>query len=534
MQHLVRAGAHALVHTLALISLVASAQAGHSIQSMLGWATSVEALERGPMDIMNPGGGLASWGNESFVLGAALGDTLSVLSLGDHGTITLGFELRIFNGPGDDFAVFENGIWSEEGFFGEFAFVEVSSNGFDYAAFPPISWHATPVPSGGVIDPADFQDFAGDEPAGQGTGFDLALLASDPLVQSGAVDILDIGYVRLTDVIGDGTTLDANLDPIYDPYPTNYPTGGFDLDGVGVLYDYAQVPEPEATATLLAGMLLLVGLARTSRRSRAERPRSLALAGLATVALLTAGATRVEAGTVDFEDLGLSAESFWNGDDASGGFNSGGVDFQNSYIEAWLYWYGFAHSTMTDTTTEGFTNQYSAYTASGGGGVAGSSTYGLFFDDSFNDPHLVLDTTELVAGFYITNTTYSYLSMSLGDAVAKRFGGDDGTDADWFRLTIYGYDDLGGSTGSVDFYLADFRFEDDSLDYIVDSWRYVDLTTLGAVKELGFELSSSDVTAGFLNTPGYFAMDSLRVVPEPGSGLLVGLGLSVLGLRRRK
>jgi hypothetical protein len=100
-------------------------------------------------------------------------------------------------------------------------------------------------------------------------------------------------------------------------------------------------------------------------------------------------------------------------------------------------------------------------------------------------------------------------------------------------LTISGYDAGGALTGSVDFDLADFRFVDNGLDFIIDDWTWVDLSALGAVKELGFALSSSDASGGFINTPGYFAIDGLQVVPEPGTALLVGVGLALLAARRR-
>ena len=113
---------------------------------------------------------------------------------------------------------------------------------------------------------------------------------------------------------------------------------------------------------------------------------------------------------------------------------------------------------------------------------------------------------------------------------AKKFGGASGDDPDWFVLTIIGKDSQGLVTDTVDFYLADYTFADNNQDYIVDTWEYVDLTSLGAVESLEFTLSSSDVGQWGMNTPGYFAMDNL-IIPEPTTIALLMVG--GLLIRRR-
>jgi hypothetical protein len=122
--------------------------------------------------------------------------------------------------------------------------------------------------------------------------------------------------------------------------------------------------------------------------------------------------------------------------------------------------------------------------------------------------------------------------MKDGYAQAKKFGGSSGDDPDWFLLTITGKDASGAETGTVEFYLADYRFEDSSEDYIVDDWEYVDLSSLGVVKSLEFNLNSSDAGDFGMNTPTYFAMDALNCVPEPATMTLLALG-GIL-IRRRK
>jgi hypothetical protein len=241
----------------------ASGQGGYSPGLMIAWASAVHASRRGPIDITDPDPDreLASHGTHQEVLGPPDGNSAGVFSLGDGGSITLFFATGIADGPGDDFAVYENGFFSVEGLFAEFAFVDVSTNGVDFARFQAASLHAQPVASFEAVDPNDYDRFAGDQPLGLGTGFDLSALAGDPLVTAGVVDLEDVRYVRLVDVVGNGTTFDANGQPIYDPHPTAFPSGGFDADAVGVLH----VPEPGAHAMLASGVACLAGLARRRR-----------------------------------------------------------------------------------------------------------------------------------------------------------------------------------------------------------------------------------------------------------------------------
>jgi len=211
-----------------------------------------------------------------------------------------------------------------------------------------------------------------------------------------------------------------------------------------------------------------------------------------------------------FEDLSLEPESFWNGSDGSGYFSNGPAIFRNNYDLNWDSWIGFSYSNITDNTTAGYENQYSAVT---GSGFQGSSNYAVGYV-------YVSDTIDLVteselSGVYVTNSTYSALSMRDGNSFSKKFGGVDGTDADWFKLTVEGWDKNWSKTGSTEIYLADYRFNDSSSDYILNHWKWLDLLKLGTVSHLTFSLSSSDNGAFGMNTPAYFCLDNLTVVPHP-------------------
>ena len=229
-----------------------------------------------------------------------------------------------------------------------------------------------------------------------------------------------------------------------------------------------------------------------------------------TIGLALASVAHADIAT--FEDLTLPPESFWNGSDGSGGFASGGAHFGNNYNADWASWDGFSYSNLTDTATEGIAAQYNAITGSGQGG---SANYAVGYIGWTSPPTMTLEEPGFVRGLYVTNSNSAYYSMLDGDAFAKKFGGAGGSDPDFFMLTITGKDVDGNAAGTVDFYLADYRFEDHGEDYIVDTWRYVDLTSLGEVTSLEFALSSSDVGDWGMNTPGCFAIDT--IVYEPAS-----------------
>ena len=210
---------------------------------------------------------------------------------------------------------------------------------------------------------------------------------------------------------------------------------------------------------------------------------------------------------VDFEAYDLESESFLNGADGSGGFTSGDIFLPNDYNADFMSWSGWAISNTTDTTTPGFTNQYSAIP---GSGVDGSAHYAV--TSAFGNNNLVLQgdaAGQPVSGMYITNNTYAYLSIKDGDSFAKKFGGVTGDDPDFYLLTIKAYNEGSLSVDSVDFYLADYRFSDNSEDYIVDEWTWVDLSSLGNADSLSFALSSSDVGQFGMNTPAYFCIDDV-------------------------
>jgi hypothetical protein len=259
----------------------------------------------------------------------------------------------------------------------------------------------------------------------------------------------------------------------------------------------------------------------------------------ASAAILTATAVlspTLSAAVVTFEDPALSTDFKvdWR---PAGGFSSGGAFFNNDYVDfggGFYSWGGFALSRMTDRLTAGYINQYSVFASSGAGG---SSQFGIAYYEAFTPtiPTITLPAGESPVSITLANTTYAALSMRDGDAFAKKFGGASGNDPDYFLLTITGLSETNTPTGTVNFYLADYRDANNALDYIVSDWTVVGLTGLGAgTRKLQFGFSSSDTGAGGINTPTYVAVDNVVSVPEPSGIALLLLGSTALGLRRRR
>lgn len=198
---------------------------------IVAWGDSV-LIQRGAEDISIIGSPLVSYGIADYALGEV---NSNVVSLGDGGIATYFFTAPIQNESGFDFAIFENAFSDE---FLELAFVEVSSDGVNFVRFPAhcliqdTVQIATYEASG---DATKIHNLAGKYRVNFGTPFDL-----DDLIGSSNLDVNQIHYVRVIDVIGTidpnfGST-DINGNYINDPYPTAFASGGFDLDAIAVFH----------------------------------------------------------------------------------------------------------------------------------------------------------------------------------------------------------------------------------------------------------------------------------------------------------
>jgi hypothetical protein len=240
------------------------------------WATGVvlydpsDALGAYDMDsIGRPPHYAFDYGDPLKATGPVTGDNMDIVSLGDMGaaeisahqadptanplgTLVFSFDKAITNGVGTDFATFENGSLSGyttgQGstagqMLAELGYVEVSTNGTNFARFPSTYLNSAPTGLQAYLtqDVSNIHNLAGKHANAYGeswgTPFDLDDLANDPLVLDGTVDLNLINFVRIVDIPGDGTFTDAQGNPIYDAWVT-WGSGGMDFEALGVIHQF--------------------------------------------------------------------------------------------------------------------------------------------------------------------------------------------------------------------------------------------------------------------------------------------------------
>lgn len=228
---------------------------------------------------------------------------------------------------------------------------------------------------------------------------------------------------------------------------------------------------------------------------------SLALIGLSLL-------TKAQSYTESFETFTLNTNSAYTNTN-SVPFQGTSSIFEYKWDAGFGFWSGgFSYTNKYDSATAGFSNLYGVKPLKG---YNNSNTYVIGQDRSvikLKSPY------KGVEGMYLTNSTYAYKSMKLGDSFAKKFGGTSGNDPDFFKITIKGYSGGVLKTDSVEFYLADFRNSNNALDYIVDSWQWVNTMSLGQVDSIRFFMYSSDVGSFGINTPLFFGLDNFTTSPS--------------------
>ena len=203
----------------------------------------------------------------------------------------------------------------------------------------------------------------------------------------------------------------------------------------------------------------------------------------------------------NFENISLS--TYFDGsdlsgtDDGSGNYTSeymeGDLFFSTTWNNSWSYWSGgWAFSNLIDSTLEVASQTYHSFSTE------------VYSGDNFaigkSGSEIIVDGKANFSTIHVCNNSYAAYSMVNGDSFGKKF-----TSEDWFKLTIEGFNRV-VSTGTVSVFLAD---SSNAVPTILDTWKEVDLSSLGTVTKLTFELTSSDVGDWGMNTPDFFVLDNV-------------------------
>lgn len=177
---------------------------------------------------------------------------------------------------------------------------------------------------------------------------------------------------------------------------------------------------------------------------------------------------------------------------------------------SYCYW-GGGHAISnyygTDLTGGDFTHQLQVY---GTGGHNGSQNFAMHFgykdDSGYTDSQILpsigfSDNIERVIDhMWIMNSVYAMNCYIDGNGLTAQIGPDD-----WVKLVATGYGATGNKTGEVTFFTCN------GPENIVRDWTKWDLSPLGKVVRVEFNVTgSSDNGYGF-SQPAYFAYDDVAV-----------------------
>lgn len=213
-----------------------------------------------------------------------------------------------------------------------------------------------------------------------------------------------------------------------------------------------------------------------------------------------------------FDDLYLPAESYWWGDTVpnyKNTFYSGSYSFANSLIPSYQTWGLFGYSNKTSKSFDPATFITDQFNSVVGHGVNGSSNYAVVYPSHMMGHTMVVPTHkpqgDSIRGCYITNNAWvKYVSIhgTGTNSNGKQDANTPFTTGDWVKLTA-----KADNGKSVSFYLADYRSSNPADHYLIESWQWLDLRSLGVVKNVTFTMDGTRHNQYGTTIPTYFCMD---------------------------
>ena len=204
---------------------------------------------------------------------------------------------------------------------------------------------------------------------------------------------------------------------------------------------------------------------------------------------------------------------------------------------SWCYWSG-GHAVSNYVSGEiskygGFESQLTVYKkdVSGlertGGGHNGSNNFAVHYGYADNSGYGLTEaslpaltfadgTARVIDHMYVNNTDYALNCYIDGNGLTAKIGDDD-----WVKLVATGYNAAGEKTGTASIYLCN------GPKNIMMDWTKWDLSGLGKVLKVTFNVTgSSDNGYGF-SQPAYFAYDAVAVRFEKAAAVVPATGVTL-------
>ena len=204
---------------------------------------------------------------------------------------------------------------------------------------------------------------------------------------------------------------------------------------------------------------------------------------------------------------------------------------------SWRYWSG-GHAVSNYVSGEiskygGFESQLTVYKkdVSGlertGGGHNGSNNFAVHYGYADNSGYGLTEaslpaltfadgTARVIDHMYVNNMDYALNCYIDGNGLTAKIGDDD-----WVKLVATGYNEAGEKTGTASIYLCN------GPKNIMMDWTKWDLSGLGKVLKVTFNVTgSSDNGYGF-SQPAYFAYDDVAVRFEKAAAVVPATGVTL-------
>lgn len=222
---------------------------------------------------------------------------------------------------------------------------------------------------------------------------------------------------------------------------------------------------------------------------------------------------------IDYDESGV-----WTGAmDPTATINYGDMVFSHNASPGTDSWTGFVASRVNfigNVSEKNWRKHPFVYAASTYGGLSGPGTpYLVACWNRDEKPEGALTTTPSCSVSYgsegslfrplsvfVTNTSYAYFAMSAGTSFSKIF-----EPGDYLKLLAYGITADDTLTGPAEIYLANYV---SMYDAPLMQWSYFNLESLGVVKRVFFTMESSDNGERGMNTPAFFAIDRMAIMPQ--------------------